>query len=122
MTIPVDRFTVFRRSQARPPRAIRIDYLVVLKALEAERKQIEEAISVVRGMVEEEENPAVAGDGKDPAAVSLGRRGGKKGGRRRAESMSPAERSAAARKAARARWGRKKIDKPSPSVENRVSD
>lgn len=42
---------------------------------------------------------------KDPAAVELGRRGGKKGGRARAERLTAAERSEAARRAARARWG-----------------
>lgn len=42
---------------------------------------------------------------KDPAAVALGRRGGLKGGRARAESMTPEQRTAAARHAARARWG-----------------
>lgn len=40
----------------------------------------------------------------DPAAVALGRRGGLKGGRARAEKMCPAERSEAARRAAEARW------------------
>lgn len=38
---------------------------------------------------------------KDPAAVSLGKRGGKA----RAAKMTPEERSEAARKAVRARWG-----------------
>jgi hypothetical protein len=41
---------------------------------------------------------------KDPAAVALGRKGGLKGGRARAESMTAEERSEAARRAARARW------------------
>jgi hypothetical protein len=41
---------------------------------------------------------------KDPAAVSLGRRGGLKGGRARADKMTPEERSEAAKKAAAARW------------------
>jgi hypothetical protein len=41
---------------------------------------------------------------KDPAAVALGRRGGLKGGRARAEKMTPEERAESARKAARARW------------------
>jgi hypothetical protein len=45
-------------------------------------------------------------EGKDPAAVALGRRGGLKGGRARAKKMSPEERSEAARKAAAARWSR----------------
>lgn len=42
---------------------------------------------------------------KDPEAVELGRRGGRKGGKARAERMTPEERSESARRAARARWG-----------------
>ena len=42
--------------------------------------------------------------GKDPAAVALGRKGGLKGGKARAEKMTAEQRSAAARKAAQARW------------------
>src|ERR1700731_2537807 len=38
-------------------------------------------------------------DGKDPGAVSLGRRGGLKGGKARADKLTPQERSATARKA-----------------------
>jgi hypothetical protein len=41
---------------------------------------------------------------KDPAAVALGRRGGLKGGKARAATLTPKERSEAARKAAHARW------------------
>lgn len=51
-----------------------------------------------------EDKPAVVDDGKDPAAVSLGRRGGLKGGRARAEKLTAEQRSAIARKAARTRW------------------
>ena len=43
-------------------------------------------------------------EGKDPAAVALGRKGGLKGGKARAEKLTPEERSAAAKKAAQARW------------------
>ena len=43
-------------------------------------------------------------DGKDPAAVALGRKGGLKGGKARASSLSPIERGEIARKAAKARW------------------
>lgn len=50
-------------------------------------------------------------EGKDPAAVALGRRGGLKGGRARAERMTPEQRSEAARKAATARWS-KRDDNP----------
>lgn len=41
---------------------------------------------------------------KNPAAVALGRLGGLKGGKARAESLNAKERSAIARHAARARW------------------
>jgi hypothetical protein len=46
-------------------------------------------------------------EGKNPAAVELGRRGGLKGGKARAASMTPEERQEAARRAARARWGKR---------------
>ena len=42
---------------------------------------------------------------KNPAAVALGRLGGQKGGKARAEKLSAAKRKAIARKAAKARWG-----------------
>ena len=46
-------------------------------------------------------------EGKDPAAVALGRKGGLKGGKARAEKLSPERRSEIARKAARARYSKK---------------
>jgi hypothetical protein len=52
--------------------------------------------------------PIDADAGKDPAAVELGRRGGLKGGAARAAKLSAEERSAAARKAAEARWNRER--------------
>ena len=45
---------------------------------------------------------------KDPHAVALGRKGGKKGGAVRASRMTPEQRSAAAKKAAQARWSKKR--------------
>ena len=48
------------------------------------------------------------GSTKNPAAVSLGRLGGLKGGKARAQTLSATERSEAARKAAKARWQKKK--------------
>lgn len=48
-----------------------------------------------------------AGPAKDPAAADLGRRGGLKGGRARAQSLTPDQRSTIARKAAVARWAPK---------------
>ena len=44
--------------------------------------------------------------GKNPAAVALGRRGGLKGGKARAESMTGEQRKAIAQKAAKARWAK----------------
>ena len=46
-------------------------------------------------------------DTKDPAAVSLGRRGGAKGGPARAAALDPERRKEIARKAAAARWAKK---------------
>jgi hypothetical protein len=43
-------------------------------------------------------------DGKNPAAVALGKLGGLKGGKARAESLSAHKRSEIAKKAAKARW------------------
>ena len=47
-------------------------------------------------------------DGKDDAAVDFARRGGKKGGRARAEILSPERRREIARNAANTRWGNRK--------------
>ena len=44
-------------------------------------------------------------EGKDPAAVARGKKGGQKGGKARAEALTPEERSEIAKKAAAARWG-----------------
>jgi hypothetical protein len=44
---------------------------------------------------------------KNPAAVSLGRRGGKAGGPARAASLTAEQRKEIARKGAEARWGKK---------------
>lgn len=44
---------------------------------------------------------------KNPAAVALGRLGGLKGGKARAESLSAKKRKEIAKKAAQARWGKK---------------
>ena len=44
---------------------------------------------------------------KNPAAVTLGKLGGKKGGKARAEKLTPEQRSEIARAAANARWAAK---------------
>lgn len=45
--------------------------------------------------------------GKNPYAVALGRLGGKKSGKARMEKLTAKKRSEIARRAARARWGKR---------------
>ena len=53
----------------------------------------------------EKEDRLVTEDGRDLAAVMLGRRGGLKGGRARADTLSPERRREIAKAAAMVRWG-----------------
>jgi hypothetical protein len=46
---------------------------------------------------------------KNPAAVALGKLGGSKGGKIRAERLTPEARKAIAQQAAKARWAKDKI-------------
>jgi len=62
------------------------------------------AASLVEDATDESSEPEPKPE-KDPAAVALGRRGGLKGGKARAEKMSAEERRESAQRAARARWG-----------------
>lgn len=57
-------------------------------------------VGIATGEVEDE-NPDA---GKDPVAVSLGRKGGLKGGKARAEKLTAKQRSEIAKKAAKTRW------------------
>jgi hypothetical protein len=52
---------------------------------------------------------------KNPYAVALGRKGGKKGGPARAAKMTPEQRSESARKAVQARWEKYNGSKQSAS-------
>ena len=61
----------------------------------------------------EDNVPSPEDEGKDPAAVALGRKGGKA----RAESMSKKQRKEIAQKAAAKRWS-----KSTPSLGQRVHD
>jgi hypothetical protein len=51
---------------------------------------------------------------KNPAAVELGRLGGRKGGKARAEKLSPERRREIAKKAAAARWAKKRQQDEAP--------
>lgn len=52
---------------------------------------------------------------KDQSAVDLGRRGGLKGGRARAQKLAPQRRQEIAKKAAAKRWGSVSAREPEPS-------
>lgn len=53
------------------------------------------------------EEPVKGDDGKNPAAVALGRLGGLKGGKARASKLTPEKRKEIAKKAAEKRWEKK---------------
>jgi len=76
---------------------------------------IELAYSIVQAIAGETptEPPAEHDDGKNPAAVALGRLGGQKGGKARAAKMTKKQRSESARKAAVSRWNRRTRKKKS---------
>ena len=69
------------------------------------------ASSIAKDATEPETEPEGTkpeNEGKNPAAVVLGRLGGLKGGRARAKKLTKKQRSEAARKAALARWNKAK--------------
>lgn len=57
-----------------------------------------------------EDPPELTENGKNAAAVSLGRLGGKKGGPARAAKLSKARRKEIAQQAAKARWAKNSQD------------
>jgi hypothetical protein len=61
------------------------------------------ATRIVSKTIESEEKPRPE---KNPSAVALGRLGGLKGGKARANKLTPRRRKEIARKAARARWSK----------------
>ena len=64
---------------------------------------IGKAVKAIRIATGEQQQTLGADDGKDPAAKSLGARGG----RARAKALSPRQRAEIAHVAARARWNKK---------------
>ena len=70
------------------------------------------AASIVEAATGQQENqeavPEITEEAKHAAAVALGRLGGKKGGPARAKRLTTNERSEIARRAAKARWERKR--------------
>lgn len=73
-------------------------------AFDVVRRLTERSDVVGHIQAEPKSNPPVPENGKNPAAVALGRLGGLKGGRARADKLTPKERSDIARKASAKRW------------------
>lgn len=63
-------------------------------------------VGVASGEVQDRE-PTPEEQGKDPAAVARGRLGGLKGGKARAEKLTPENRRQLSQKAVQARWAKK---------------
>lgn len=71
------------------------------------KDQNQRAKSIVDQATAENPEPPLTPDGKNAAAVLLGRMGGRKGGPARKKALTPERRAEIARRAAQARWGKK---------------
>ena len=69
-------------------------------------RDLNQLAAAIASIATEGEIQAAIDEGKNPAAVALGRLGGQKGGKARAKKLSAERRSEIARAAARARWGK----------------
>jgi len=81
------------------PRKQKRDYDFAINAF----RVVEEA---TQDTPEPQEAKPAPTEGKNPAAVALGRLGGLKGGKARTEKLSPERRKEIAQKAAKARWNK----------------
>jgi hypothetical protein len=63
-------------------------------------------VDLVTGNPITEDISPIAEKGKNPAAVALGKLGGKIGGKARAAALTPKRRKEIAKKAAKARWSK----------------
>ena len=84
----------------------RLCYALGMKTIKGKGKHLDFA-QIAHAVVEaatDESEPVEATDTRNPHAVALGALGGQKGGKARAEKLSPEQRKAIAQKAAQARW------------------
>jgi hypothetical protein len=93
-----------KKQRKRPRDPNQLAASIVAEATEEETEEL----------AEDEDVEEPADDGKNPAAVALGRLGGKKGGPARAKALSKERRQEIARNAAEARW---KVNNTSDSGE-----
>lgn len=77
------------------------------KRLSRPRDQNQLAKLITEIATGEQTDRLITDDGRDLAAVMMGRLGGLKGGRARADMLTPERRTEIAQKAANTRWGAK---------------
>lgn len=70
-------------------------------------RDINEMARSIVDLATDETSPEEVPSDKNPHAVELGRLGGQKGGKARAEKLTKEQRSEIAKKAAKARWDKK---------------
>jgi len=77
------------------------------------KPESEDANQLAKSIVDQatDQSDSEAPPKKNPAAVALGRLGGLKGGKARAKKLTKKRRAEIAKKAAQARWGKRKLGK-----------
>ncbi len=70
----------------------------------SKKKQPEDVNLIAKSILDQATMDKAVSEGKNPAAVALGRLGGLKGGKARAAKLSAKRRKEIAEKAAKARW------------------
>jgi len=88
----------------------RLCYAFPMKTIKGKGKHLDFA-QIAHAVVEaatDESEPVEQPDTRNPAAVALGKLGGQKGGKARAEKLTPEQRKEIAQKAAQARWAKDK--------------
>lgn len=83
-------------------RISKVVYLCIMSKKKDTNQLAKHILDIATGEVEEEKSE------KNPAAVALGRLGGLKGGKARANKLTPEQRQEIAKKAAEKRWIDKK--------------
>ena len=73
-----------------------------------EDEPLDFARGVLDNLIAKHDPEAIREQGKDPVKVAAGLRGGAKGGRKRAQSLSDRKRKTIAKHAAKTRWTKKR--------------
>jgi hypothetical protein len=82
--------------------------MVIAMPKRSSKRDVNQIAKSIIDQISGDTTPPIPGSPqKNPAAVALGRLGGLKGGKARAEKLSKSARKAIARRAANARWRKK---------------